>query len=88
MDRNEFAEGFDAAAKHDAAEFARLDKRIAELEAALSTETQRRERCEEEVECTHKWLDEQGAPRADGEALSLIGRIMRLPSAQRGSPTP
>ena len=55
--------------------------RITELQADLSLETQRREQFEEEVECTHKWLDEQGAPRVDGtgEVFSLVGRIMRLP---------
>jgi hypothetical protein len=60
---------------------ARLALKLVDTEAALSTETQRRERFEEEVECTHKWLDEHGAPRIDGtgEVFSLIGRIMRLP---------
>jgi hypothetical protein len=55
------------------------EKRIAELEAALSTETQCREQFEEIAECTHKWLDARSVPRLfGGGVLSIIGRIMWL----------
>lgn len=54
-------------------------RRARQLSRALFSETEQRERFEEEVWCTHKWLDEQGAPREfGGGKLSLIGRIMRL----------
>jgi hypothetical protein len=57
---------------------------IHDLEKLLSQETQRRERFEEEVECTHKWLDQHGAaPRVSegGEVYSLIGRVTWLVNA-------
>jgi hypothetical protein len=59
---------------------ARLALKLVDTEAALSAETQRRERFEEEVWCAHKWLDEQNIPRTavGGEVFSLVGRMMQL----------
>lgn len=51
------------------------------------TETQQRERFEEEVWSAHKWLDDRGIPRADvgGEVFSLVGRMMRLMEDRNGA---
>ena len=43
---------------------------------------------QEDIECVHMWLDDQGAPREGEEGtLSIVGRIMRL-SCYKPPPPP
>jgi hypothetical protein len=59
---------------------AQVLRRARQLSRALFREMQQRQRFEEYVWYTHKWLDDQGAPRGDinGEVLSLVGRMTWL----------
>ena len=64
---------------------AEVRKQCRELSRSLFREQQQRERFEEEVECSHKWLDDRAVPRADagGDVFSLVGRMTRLTEISR-----
>jgi hypothetical protein len=57
-------------------------ERCRELSRSVFREQEKRIQFEEEVECAHMWLDDQGIPRVDvgGEVFSLVGRMMLLRS--------
>lgn len=69
-----------AIARKQADRISSLEEENRRMRDEIWTETQRRERFEEDVWCAHKWLDDRGIPRTDvgGEVFSLVGRMMRL----------
>lgn len=69
-----------AIARKQADRISSLEEENRRMRDEMWTETQRRERFEEDVWCAHKWLDDRGIPRTDvgGEVFSLVGRMMRL----------